>query len=42
MSVEAFLDTNILVYAAAGGEGEDVKRQQALRLIADYNFGLSA
>ena len=42
MSVEAFLDTNILVYAAAGGEGEDVKQQQALRLIADYNFGLSA
>lgn len=42
MSVEAFIDTNILVYAAAGGEGEDVKRRQALRLIADYNFGLSA
>ena len=42
MSVEAFLDTNILVYAAAGGEGEEVKRRQALRLIADYNFGLSA
>lgn len=42
MSVEAFLDTNILVYAAAGGEGEDRKRRQALRLIADYNFGLSA
>lgn len=42
MSVEAFLDTNILVYAAAGGEGEEVKRQQALRLVADYNFGLSA
>ena len=42
MSVEAFLDTNVLVYAAAGGEGEDAKRRQALRLIADYNFGLSA
>lgn len=42
MSVEAFLDTNILVYAAAGGEGEGRKRRQALRLIADYNFGLSA
>ena len=42
MSVEAFLDANILVYAAAGGEGEEIKRQQALRLIADYNFGLSA
>ena len=42
MSVDAFLDTNILVYAAAGGEGEEIKRQQALRLIADYNFGLSA
>ena len=42
MSVEAFLDTNVLVYAAAGGEGEDAKRKQALRLIADYNFGLSA
>ena len=42
MSVEAFLDTNVLVYAAAGGEGEDAKRRQALRLITDYNFGLSA
>ena len=42
MSVEAFLDTNVLVYAAAGGEGKDAKRRQALRLIADYNFGLSA
>lgn len=42
MSVEAFLDTNVLVYAAAGSGEETVKRQQALRLIENLDFGLSA
>jgi len=41
MSVECFLDTNVLVYAAAAGEQEQEKRRTALRLI-DTDFGLSA
>lgn len=42
MSVECFLDINILGYAAASGEGEQEKRQTALRLIEEADFGLSA
>jgi predicted nucleic acid-binding protein len=45
MSVEAFLDTNVLVYAAAGADGEgeeNAKRQRALQLIEEEDFGLSA
>ena len=42
MSVECFLDTNILVYAAAGRDDEDGRRLQALQLIESTNFGLSA
>lgn len=42
MSVECFLDTNVLVYAAAAGEREREKRQTALRLIDETEFGLSA
>lgn len=42
MSVECFLDTNVLVYAAAAGEREREKRQTALRLIEETEFGLSA
>ena len=42
MSVDAFLDTNILVYAAAGRGREAVKRRLALRLIEEVDFGLSA
>lgn len=45
MSVEAFLDTNVLVYAAADGDSEDKqrpKRQRALQLIEEEDFGLSA
>ncbi len=41
MSVECFLDTNVLVYAAAGDE-ETEKRDTALRLIEETDFGLSA
>ena len=41
MSVDCFLDTNVLVYAAAGRDGEEVKRNRALQLIAGQNFGTS-
>lgn len=42
MIVESFLDTNILVYAAAGREHEEAKRQRALTLIETESFGISA
>ena len=42
MSIECFLDTNILVYAAAGRDAEEAKRQRALALIVEEKFGLSA
>jgi predicted nucleic acid-binding protein len=42
MNVECFLDTNILVYAAAGRGAEEAKRARALELIEKQNFGLSA
>lgn len=42
MIVESFLDTNILVYAAAGRGAEEQKRRRALDLISAENFGLSA
>lgn len=42
MSVECFLDTNVLVYAAAGSGPEKAKREQALELIETADFGLSA
>lgn len=42
MSVECFLDTNVLVYAAAGSGPEETKRQQALELIDSADFGMSA
>jgi predicted nucleic acid-binding protein len=42
MNVDCFLDTNILVYAAAGREGEEGKRLRALDLVATREFGLSA
>lgn len=42
MTVDSFLDTNILVYAAAGLGPEMPKRRRALELIENENFGLSA
>jgi predicted nucleic acid-binding protein len=42
MSVECFLDTNILVYAAAGRGTEEAKRRRALEIIENENFGLSS
>jgi len=42
MSVECFLDTNVLVYAAAGRGADEAKRRRALELIEATDFGLSA
>ena len=42
MNVEAFLDTNVLVYAVAGRDKEGKKRTRALELIDQLDFGLSA
>lgn len=42
MSVDAFLDTNILVYAAVGTGRDDAKRRRALELIETTDFGTSA
>jgi predicted nucleic acid-binding protein len=40
MSVECFLDANIVVYAAAGRGREETKRKRALDLIEKEDFGL--
>jgi predicted nucleic acid-binding protein len=42
VSVNCFLDTNVLVYAAAGRGAEEAKRKRALELIDNEDFGLSA
>jgi len=42
MSVDCFLDTNVIVYAAAGRGVEEPKRERALDLIETREFGLSA
>jgi len=42
MSVESFLDTNVLVYAAASDPSQADKREIALRLIEREEFALSA
>lgn len=42
MSVESFLDTNVLVYAAASDPAETGKRKTALTLIEREEFALSA
>jgi predicted nucleic acid-binding protein len=41
MSVDCFLDTNILLYAATGTGAERPKRERAQALIATVNFGIS-
>jgi predicted nucleic acid-binding protein len=41
MSVDCFLDTNVLVYAATGTPAERAKREKAQALIASANFGIS-
>lgn len=42
MSVDCLLDTNVLVYAAAGRGADDWKRRRALDLIESADFGTSA
>lgn len=41
MTVDCFLDTNVLVYAATGTSAERAKREKAQTLIASVNFGIS-
>lgn len=41
MTVDSFLDTNVLVYAVSGSKEEAVKRERALELLAE-DFGTSA
>jgi predicted nucleic acid-binding protein len=42
MSVDCFLDTNVLVYAVSSAEADAAKSQRALDLVQRSNFGLSA
>jgi len=42
MSAKYFLDTNVLVYAAAGLGLEQQKRQRAIQIIEAVDWGLSA
>ena len=42
MSVEAFLDTNVLVYGVSSEPAEALKKEKALTLIENTDFGLSA
>jgi len=42
MSVECFLDTNVLVYAVSSAEHEAAKSRKALELVQTSDFGLSA
>ena len=42
MTVDCFLDTNIIVYAAAGTGVDEPKREAALQLLESERFGLSA
>jgi len=42
MSVEVFLDTNILVYAVTGDDEEQSKRKRVLEIIEAEDFAISA
>jgi predicted nucleic acid-binding protein len=42
MSVDAFLDTNVLIYAVSSAPEEMSKKDRALELIEQEDFGLSA
>lgn len=42
MSVEVFLDTNVLIYAVSSVPAESPKKEKALELIEHGDFGLSA
>ena len=41
MTIDAFLDTNVLVYAAYPAPGEDHKHEVALNLIQSHPFSVS-
>jgi predicted nucleic acid-binding protein len=42
MTVKAFFDTNILVYAAVGAGNDEPKRKRAMELVESMDFGTSA
>jgi len=42
MSVEAFLDTNVLIYAVSSAPEEAEKKERAIELIENEDFGVSA
>jgi predicted nucleic acid-binding protein len=42
MRVKAFLDTNVLIYAVSSSLAESAKKERALELIVQTDFGLSA
>lgn len=42
MSVDAFLDTNVLIYAVSSEPAELSKKERALELIENVDFGVSA
>ena len=42
MSVDVFLDTNVLIYAVSSSPAESEKKERALDLILNADFGLSA
>jgi predicted nucleic acid-binding protein len=42
MTVRAFFDTNVLVYAAVGAGKDEPKRKRAMELVESMDFGTSA
>ena len=42
MTVQAFVDSNVLIYAASTRPGEKAKKAKAVELIGALEFGLSA
>jgi predicted nucleic acid-binding protein len=42
MSVDVFLDTNVLIYAVSSSPAEAEKKERVLDLISHTDFGLSA
>jgi len=42
MTVRAFFDTNVLVYAAVGAGKDEPKRKRAMELVESIDFGTSA
>jgi predicted nucleic acid-binding protein len=42
MTVQAFVDSNVIIYAASSRPSEKVKKAKATELIAETEFGVSA